>query len=134
MVRVAVVLAILPGVRKPVAYALAGLTGMQPTTFLLLDLVGALGTMGLVVGLGFGVGQHAVDLVLLIDRYASAVPDSDRPGSRRSASQATATPQWTSATGLRRCASAWRGQGRGPPCRTRPSMLAFKPYTGVRVI
>jgi hypothetical protein len=28
---------------------------------------------GLVAGLGYGVGQRAVDLVLLVDRYASVV-------------------------------------------------------------
>jgi membrane protein DedA with SNARE-associated domain len=43
------------------------------STFLLLDAIGALAVTGLVAGLGYGLGQHAVDLVLLVDSYASAV-------------------------------------------------------------
>ena len=69
----AVVLATLPGVPTAVIYALAGWTGMRLTTFLLLDLVGALGMTCLVGGLGFGLGQRAVDIVLLVDRYASVI-------------------------------------------------------------
>jgi membrane protein DedA with SNARE-associated domain len=42
-------------------------------TFLLLDLLGALLMTGLVAGLGYGLGQYAVDLVLLVDRFASVV-------------------------------------------------------------
>jgi membrane protein DedA with SNARE-associated domain len=73
VVRVAVVLAMLPGVPTAVVFALAGWAGMRLTTFLLLDMVGALAMTGLVAGLGYGLGQHAVDIVLLIDRYAAAV-------------------------------------------------------------
>jgi membrane protein DedA with SNARE-associated domain len=71
--RVAVVLAMLPGVPTAVVFALAGWARMRLTTFLLLDMAGALAMTGLVAGLGYGLGQHAVDIVLLIDRYASAV-------------------------------------------------------------
>jgi membrane protein DedA with SNARE-associated domain len=46
---------------------------MRLVTFLLLDLAGALLMTGLVAGLGYGLGQRAVDLVLLIDEYASVV-------------------------------------------------------------
>jgi membrane protein DedA with SNARE-associated domain len=73
VVRVAVVLAVLPGVPSAVVFALAGWSGLRWTTFLLLDGVGALAMTGLVAGLGYGLGQHAVDVVLLVDRYASAV-------------------------------------------------------------
>jgi membrane protein DedA with SNARE-associated domain len=73
ILRVAVVLAMLPGVPTAVVFALAGMAGMRLTTFLLLDLLGALSMTGLVAGIGYGLGQHAVDLILLIDRYASAV-------------------------------------------------------------
>lgn len=73
VVGTAVVLAMLPGVPTAVIFALAGWTGMGLTRFLLLDLLGALAISGLVSGLGFGLGQHAVDVVLLVDRYASAV-------------------------------------------------------------
>jgi membrane protein DedA with SNARE-associated domain len=73
ILRLAVVLAMLPGVPTAVVFALAGWAGMRLTTFLLLDLVGALAMTGLVAGLGYGLGQQAVDVVLLVDRYASAV-------------------------------------------------------------
>ena len=73
MVRAAVVVAMVPGVPTAVVFALAGWAGMRVTTFLLLDLVGALAVTGLVAGLGYGLGQYAVDVVLLVDRYASAV-------------------------------------------------------------
>ncbi len=73
IVRVAVVVAVLPGVPSAVVYAMAGWAGMRLATFLLLDLAGALSMTGLVAGLGYGLGQRAVDLVLLVDRYASAV-------------------------------------------------------------
>jgi membrane-associated protein len=46
---------------------------MRLATFLLLDLAGALLMTGLVAGVGYGLGQHAVDLVLLVDRFASVV-------------------------------------------------------------
>jgi membrane protein DedA with SNARE-associated domain len=46
---------------------------MRLATFLLLDLAGALLMTGLVAGLGYGLGRRAVDLVLLVDRYASVV-------------------------------------------------------------
>ena len=52
---------------------MAGWAGMSLTTFLLLDLAGALLMTSLVAGLGYGLGQRAVDLVLLVDRYAAAV-------------------------------------------------------------
>ncbi|MBC3191902.1 VTT domain-containing protein [Pseudonocardia sp. C8] len=73
VVRLAVVVAVLPGVPTPVVYAVAGWTRMRLTTFLLLDLAGAALMTGLVAGLGYGLGQHAVDAVLLVDRYASVV-------------------------------------------------------------
>ncbi|WP_252436255.1 DedA family protein [Pseudonocardia humida] len=73
VIRAAVVLAMLPGVPTAVVFALAGWAGLRLTTFLLLDAIGALAVTGLVAGLGFGLGQHAVDVVLLVDRYASAV-------------------------------------------------------------
>ena len=71
ILRAAVVLAVLPGVPTAVVYAMAGWARMRLATFLLLDLAGALLMTGLVAGLGYGLGQRAVDLVLLIDRYAS---------------------------------------------------------------
>ena len=52
---------------------MAGWVRMRLATFLFLDLAGALLMTGLVAGLGYGLGQRAVDIVLLIDRYASMV-------------------------------------------------------------
>ncbi len=73
ILRAAVVLAVLPGVPTAVVYAMAGWARMRLTTFLLLDLAGALLMTGLVAGIGYALGQHAVDVVLLVDRYASVV-------------------------------------------------------------
>ena len=73
ILRAAVVLAVLPGVPTAVVYAMAGWARMRLATFLLLDLAGALLMTALVAGVGYGLGQHAVDLVLLVDRFASVV-------------------------------------------------------------
>jgi membrane protein DedA with SNARE-associated domain len=73
ILRAAVVLAVLPGVPTAVVYATAGWAQMRLATFLLLDLAGALLMTGLIAGVGYALGQHAVDLVLLIDRFASVV-------------------------------------------------------------
>jgi membrane protein DedA with SNARE-associated domain len=73
IVRVAVVAAVLPGVPSAVVYAMAGWAGMRLGTFILLDLAGAVLMTGMVAGLGYGLGQRAVDVVLLVDRYAAAV-------------------------------------------------------------
>ncbi len=62
--------AALPGVPAPAVFAVAGLGGMGLIRFLLFDAIGAAVIAGLVAGLGYGVGRHAVDVVLLIDRYA----------------------------------------------------------------
>jgi membrane protein DedA with SNARE-associated domain len=65
VLRAAVVLAVLPGVPTAVVYAMGGWARMRLATFLLLlDFVGALLMTGLVAGLGYGLGQWAVDLVL----------------------------------------------------------------------
>jgi len=73
ILRAAVVLAVLPGVPTAVVYAMAGWARMRLATFLLLDLAGALLMTGLIAGVGYGLGQHAVDVVLLVDRFASVV-------------------------------------------------------------
>ncbi|ALE73080.1 membrane protein [Pseudonocardia sp. EC080610-09] len=65
-----VVLSTIPGVPAPAVFALAGLGRMRLATFLLFDALGAALMTGLVAGLGFGLGQHAVDVVLMIDEYA----------------------------------------------------------------
>jgi membrane protein DedA with SNARE-associated domain len=73
ILRLAVVIAVLPGVPTPVVYAVAGWARMRLLTFVLLDLAGAALMTTLVAGLGYSLGQRAVDVVLLIDRYASIV-------------------------------------------------------------
>ncbi|GAA1430356.1 hypothetical protein GCM10009616_14720 [Microlunatus lacustris] len=70
LVGLAVVAGALPGVPAVAVYCLAGLSRMRLATFLLFDALGALIMVSLVAGLGYGLGQHAVDLVLLVDKYA----------------------------------------------------------------
>ncbi|HSK57708.1 MAG TPA: DedA family protein [Actinomycetospora sp.] len=65
-----VIVAALPGIPAPAVFAVAGLGGMRLLAFLVYDAIGAALIAGLVAGLGYGVGQHAVDVVLMIDRYA----------------------------------------------------------------
>ncbi|TCO46994.1 membrane protein DedA with SNARE-associated domain [Kribbella antiqua] len=73
VLRVAVLVAVLPGVPTAVVYAMAGWAGMRLTVFLLLDFCGALVMTGLIAALGYWSGQRAVDIVLLVDKYASVV-------------------------------------------------------------
>lgn len=73
VVRVAVVAAALPGVPSPLVFALAGWTRMRLVTFLVLDAAGALVMTGLIAALGYGLGQHAVDVVVMIEKYAGWV-------------------------------------------------------------
>jgi membrane-associated protein len=65
-----VVAAALPGVPSLLVHLLAGLAGMRLLTFLLANAVGAALIASLVAGLGYGLGQYAVDVVLAVDRYA----------------------------------------------------------------
>ncbi|MBN9733446.1 DedA family protein [Pseudonocardia sp. P1] len=65
-----VMAAALPGIPAPAVFAVAGLSGMGLVRFLVFDAIGAAMITGLVAGLGYGVGQHAVDVVLMIDDYA----------------------------------------------------------------
>ena len=66
----AVVGAALPGIPAVAVFALAGLNRMRFATFLLFDALGAALMVGLVAGLGYGLGQYAVDVVLLVDKYS----------------------------------------------------------------
>ncbi|MET9273619.1 VTT domain-containing protein [Kribbella sp. NPDC003557] len=69
--RAAVFLAVLPGVPTAVVYAMAGWAGMRLVTFLALDFAGAALMTALVTAIGYRAGQEAVDLVLMIDKYAT---------------------------------------------------------------
>lgn len=73
MLGLLVVAASLPGIPTPVVFALAGWTRMRLVTFLALDALGALLMTGLVAGVGYALGQSAVDVVLMVDRYAGLV-------------------------------------------------------------
>jgi len=52
-----------------IIYAMAGWTGMSWITFLLLDAVGSLAWGGLLAGLGYALGQHAVSVAQAVSRY-----------------------------------------------------------------
>ena len=73
IVRLAVVIAVLPGIPTAVVYAAAGWARMRLATFLLLDLVGAVLMTEVIAGHGYSLGQRAADVVLTIDRHASVV-------------------------------------------------------------
>lgn len=73
ILRTAVMLAAVPGIPTAVVSVIAGTTGMRLSTSLLFDIAGAVGATALVAGLGFTLGDPAVEVVLVIDRYASAV-------------------------------------------------------------
>ena len=60
----------LPGIPKLLVHLFAGLSGMHLRIFLLFDILGAALITGIVVGLGHAMGETAVDLVLLMDKYA----------------------------------------------------------------
>jgi membrane protein DedA with SNARE-associated domain len=67
----AVVLAYYLPLPSLLIYVAAGLSGMRLRTFLALDVLGTLLWVGPVVGLGYAVGQPAVDVVHRIDHYST---------------------------------------------------------------
>src|SRR3954467_12325394 len=69
----AVVLAYLLPVPNVLIYAAVGWTGMGLAAFLVLDVLGALIWVGLLVGLGYAIGQRAVDVAQGISHYALAI-------------------------------------------------------------
>jgi membrane protein DedA with SNARE-associated domain len=66
----AVVLAYVLPIPTVLIYAAAGWTGMSLAVFLACDLAGSLIWVGLNVGLGYAIGQEAVDVAKAISRYA----------------------------------------------------------------
>jgi membrane protein DedA with SNARE-associated domain len=66
----AVVFSYLLPVPNPIVDAAVGWTGMRLWVFLLLDAIGAAIWVGLLVGLGYAIGQPAVDVVHTIGRYS----------------------------------------------------------------
>jgi membrane-associated protein len=55
---------------RAIIYAIAGWAGMRLTTFLILDLTGALLWSGMLCGLGYALGHHAVVAAMAISRYS----------------------------------------------------------------
>ena len=66
----AVVFAYVLPIPSPLIYAAAGWTGMRLRTFILLDLLGTSMWVLLNVGLGYLIGQSAVDIAKAVSRYA----------------------------------------------------------------
>ncbi len=66
----AIVIAYFQPVPNVLIYAAAGWTRMRLVTFLLLDLIGTLLWIALCVGLGYAIGQKAVDVAHAISHYA----------------------------------------------------------------
>jgi membrane protein DedA with SNARE-associated domain len=66
----AVVLAYYLPIPSAIVYAAAGWTGMSLRRFLILDTIGAALWIALNVGLGYAIGQGAVDVAKTISRYA----------------------------------------------------------------
>ena len=66
----AIVIAYFQPVPNVLIYAAAGWTRMRLRTFLLLDLIGSLLWIALCVGLGYAIGQRAVDIAKGVSRYA----------------------------------------------------------------
>jgi membrane-associated protein len=65
----AVVLAPFLPVPTAIIYAIAGWTAMSWVTFLILDIIGSLAWAGLLAGLGYALGQHAVSVAQAVSRY-----------------------------------------------------------------
>ncbi|MBE3000989.1 VTT domain-containing protein [Nocardiopsis sp. HNM0947] len=71
VMRLVILFSYLPGVPGGVPHIMAGVSGMRLRTYLLLDALGALMVTAAVAWIGFSSGQTGVDLVLLVDRYAT---------------------------------------------------------------
>lgn len=65
----AVVLALFIPVPSAIIYVIAGWAGMSWVVFLLLDLLGSLLWIGLLAGLGYALGHHAVVVAQAISHY-----------------------------------------------------------------
>jgi membrane protein DedA with SNARE-associated domain len=65
----AVVLSPFLPIPNALVYAAAGWTGMSWLTFLILDAIGSLAWAGLLAGLGWALGQHAVSVAQEISKY-----------------------------------------------------------------
>lgn len=71
VMRLFIPLSYLPGVPGGIPHIIAGVSGMRLRTYLLLDAIGALMITAVVAYIGYNSGQTGVDLVLLVDKYAT---------------------------------------------------------------
>jgi membrane protein DedA with SNARE-associated domain len=69
----AVVVAYLLPIPNVLVYAAVGWAGMRLVTFLILDVLGAFLWVALMVGLGYAIGQRAVDVAHAISHYSLVV-------------------------------------------------------------
>jgi len=69
----AVVLSPFLPIPNALVYAAAGWTGMSWVTFLILDAVGSLAWVGMLAGLGWALGQSAIDVAQEISKYGLCV-------------------------------------------------------------
>jgi membrane-associated protein len=65
----AVVLSPFLPIPNALIYAAAGWTGMSWVTFLILDAIGSLAWVGMLAGLGYALGQSAIDVAQEISKY-----------------------------------------------------------------
>jgi membrane protein DedA with SNARE-associated domain len=65
----AVIIAPFLPIPSAIIYAVAGWTGMSWVTFLILDAIGSLSWAGLLAGLGWALGQHAVSVAQTVSKY-----------------------------------------------------------------
>jgi membrane-associated protein len=65
----AVVVAPFLPIPNVIIYAVAGWTGMRWFTFLILDAIGSLAWAGMLAGLGYALGQHAVSVAQTVSKY-----------------------------------------------------------------
>ena len=65
----AVIIANFLPIPSAIIYAMAGWTGMSWVTFLVLDVIGTLSWAGLLAGLGWALGQHAVSVAETVSKY-----------------------------------------------------------------
>ena len=65
----AVIIAIFLPIPQAIVYAVAGWTGMRWVTFLILDAIGTLAWAGMLAGLGWALGQHAVSVAQTVSKY-----------------------------------------------------------------
>ena len=65
----AVIIAEFLPIPSAIIYAVAGWTGMSWVTFLVLDAIGSLSWAGMLAGLGWALGQHAVSVAQTVSKY-----------------------------------------------------------------